>query len=486
MSEEKKDKTNNQEEKKMDIDNENPKNKNKTQNKNTKLINTKNNAIVVKSDKNTSIVRSDLYTTDLQEYGVYKNFNYVDISSIGNLNKKFVVYNLPDVNDDEIKEFFITLLNKLTPNINNSKSLNPIISFDKRDNGEYYIIEVEKHEQVYIMKNLDGIEWLGYRLKIESPKDFFRDYNDTKGKIAIREKINQSKLLKGALTNNENNNNRLILTGLPDNIEENEVRKIIESFGQLKYFNLVSQKNNRDITNTFCFFEYESPQNNYKALKGLNNLSLGDKQLKVQKINNSKNNNFSNKNDNENNIGVANPIIENATIATKILQDAKEGKIDNNTVKNTFNNDLNINNNVDKKVFSDLNNISYDILYVPEYATTPSRVIMFINAVSPEDLIDDEDYEDILNDFRQKCSLYGTVLNIEIPRPDKITQTFSEEVGKIFIKFSNLKSAKLAKYNLSGLKYNRRIIVGSFYPESYFDVREFNYQEPKPDQTQKK
>ena len=481
------DKTNNQQEEKMDIDKENPKNIDNATNKNTKLINTKNNAIVVKSDKNTSIVRSDLYNTDLQEYGVYKNFNYVDISSIENLNKKFVVYNLPDVNDDEIKEFFITLLNKLTPNINNSKSLNPIISFDKRDNGEYYIIEVEKHEQVYIMRNLDGIEWLGYRLKIESPKDFFKDYNDTKGKIAIREKINQSKLLEGALNNNDNstNNNRLILTGLPDNIEENEVRKIIESFGQIKYFNLVSKKNNRDITNTFCFFEYESPQNIYKALKGLNNLSLGDKQLKVQKMNNSKNNNTSNKNnDNENNIGVYNTIVENATIATKILQDAKEGKIDNNT--NNFQNELNINSVAEKKVFTDLNNISYDILYVPEYAVTPSRVIMFINAVSPEDLIDDEDYEDILNDFRQKCSLYGTVLNIEIPRPDKITQTYTEEVGKIFIKFSNLKSAKIAKYNLSGLKYNRRIIVGSFYPESYFDVREFNYQEQKIDQTQRK
>ena len=35
--------------------------------------------------------------------------------------------------------------------------------------------------------------------------------------------------------------------------------------------------------------------------------------------------------------------------------------------------------------------------------------------------------------------------------------------------------AKIARYNLSGLKYNNRLIVGSFYPENYFDVREYNH-----------
>ena len=118
---------------------------------------TTKNQLVVKSDQNSSIVRSNLYNTDLVEYGVYKNFNYVDISTIQNLSKKFIIYNLPDVNDDEIKDFLITLLNTLSPNLQKHKSFNPLISFDKRDKGEYYIIEVERHEQVIIMKNLDGI-----------------------------------------------------------------------------------------------------------------------------------------------------------------------------------------------------------------------------------------------------------------------------------------------------------------------------------------
>ena len=459
--------------------------------------------LVLKSDQNSSIVRSNLYNTDLVDYGVYKNFNYVDISTIPNLSKKFIIYNLPDVNDDEIKDFLITLLNSLSPNINTYKSLNPIISFDKRDSGEYYIIEVERHEQVLIMKNLDGVEWLNHRIRIESPKDFFKDYNDTKGQIAIRQRINESKLFsnlaqdnlnKNNNTNNKYNYNRLLMTGLPYNIEEKEVKKIVESYGQIKYFNLINKKNSDEISYTLCFFEYELPQNTYKALKGLNNMTFADRQLKVQRINNNPEKDDINDNElyNENNNG-----LKNATIATKILKEAKqmeeikknEKELNNFLNKNKDNiNKEAENKNKEETVFKDLNEgndvdknnknkITYNDLTIPEFARIPSRVVMFINAVSPEDLLDDSDYEEIIDDFRQKCSVYGTVLNVEIPRPNIEEGTYTDDVGKIFIKFSTLKTAKIARYNISGLKYNNRLIVGSFYPESYFDIREYNHNE---------
>ena len=398
---------------------------------------------------------------------------------------------------------FCTLLNSLSPNINIYKSLNPIISFDKRDSGEYYIIEVERHEQVLIMKNLDGIEWLNHRIRIESPKDFFKDYNDTKGQIAIRQRINESKLFsnlaqdnlnKNNNTNNKYNYNRLLMTGLPYNIEEKEVKKIVESYGQIKYFNLINKKNSDEISYTLCFFEYELPQNTYKALKGLNNMTFADRQLKVQRINNNPEKDDINDNDlyNENNNG-----LKNATIATKILKEAKqmeeikknEKELNNFLNKNKDNiNKEAENNNKEETVFKDLNEgndvdknnknkITYNDLTIPEFARIPSRVVMFINAVSPEDLLDDSDYEEIIDDFRQKCSVYGTVLNVEIPRPNIEEGTYTDDVGKIFIKFSTLKTAKIARYNISGLKYNNRLIVGSFYPESYFDIREYNHNE---------
>ena len=68
------------------------------------------------------------------------------------------------------------------------------------------------------------------------------------------------------------------------------------------------------------------------------------------------------------------------------------------------------------------------------------------------------------------------MLNVEIPRPDKVTCLTSNTVGKVFVKYSTLSSAKRARYYLSGRKFNRKTVVCSFYPENYFDVREFNYQ----------
>ena len=200
-------------------------------------------------------------------------------------------------------------------------------------------------------------------------------------------------------------------------------------------------------------------------------MTFAERQLKVQRINQNNNNDFQ-KDNNEGHV------LKNATIATKILKEAKENEELKKKEK-----ELNIVNEEkkDEQVFKDLNEnnenkkLSYNILTVPDFATIPSRVVMFINAVSPEDLVDDADYDEIIDDFRQKCSTYGTVLNVEIPRPNIENQTYTDEVGKIFVKFSSLKNAKLARYNLSGLKYNNRLIVGSFYPENYFDIREYNH-----------
>lgn len=40
-----------------------------------------------------------------------------------------------------------------------------------------------------------------------------------------------------------------------------------------------------------------------------------------------------------------------------------------------------------------------------------------MNMVSPEELLDDEEYEEIVEDVRDECSKYGQVKSIEIPRP---------------------------------------------------------------------
>ena len=47
----------------------------------------------------------------------------------------------------------------------------------------------------------------------------------------------------------------------------------------------------------------------------------------------------------------------------------------------------------------------------------PSEILCLMNMVIPEELEDDEEYEDILEDIKAECSKYGYVRSIEIPRP---------------------------------------------------------------------
>lgn len=47
----------------------------------------------------------------------------------------------------------------------------------------------------------------------------------------------------------------------------------------------------------------------------------------------------------------------------------------------------------------------------------PTEVLCLMNMVSPEELLDDDEYEEIVEDVREECSKYGQVKSIEIPRP---------------------------------------------------------------------
>ena len=74
--------------------------------------------------------------------------------------------------------------------------------------------------------------------------------------------------------------------------------------------------------------------------------------------------------------------------------------------------------------------------------------------------MDDDEYKEILEDMRFECMTFGTVRYVEIPRPDMKNSFASLSVGKIFVKFATIESAKRARYNLSGRKFNGRIAVG--------------------------
>lgn len=253
-----------------------------------------------------------------------------------------------------------------------------------------------------------------------------------------------------------------------------ELKKIVEQFGEIKYINLIEDPLFPGQNKGFCFFEYVFPGVIEKAISALSKLTFGENKLKVHKANIEKNTSIAKqiKDDHE-------EFIKKNKIDTEKARDFSYLKDDKFKEKNVFEN-KNTQKFSDSHNINDTNNGNNDNLSriinyeLPQsHCYNPSRVIMLLNAICAEDVMDDLEYREILDDMRLEASKYGSLLHIEIPRPCKIKGICGPAVGKVFIKYLNLVSAKVARFKISGLKYNNRTVVASFYPENLYDIRDF-------------
>lgn len=72
---------------------------------------------------------------------------------------------------------------------------------------------------------------------------------------------------------------------------------------------------------------------------------------------------------------------------------------------------------------------------------------------------------EILEDVNDECNKFGKVLEIKIPRPSDPESTQGPGIGKIFVKFSDEKSATGALKALAGRKFSDRTVVTTYFSE---------------------
>jgi splicing factor U2AF subunit len=75
---------------------------------------------------------------------------------------------------------------------------------------------------------------------------------------------------------------KIFIGGLPANLEEGQVKDLLQTFGPLKAFNLVKDIGT-GLSKGFAFCEYLDEPVTDRACTGLNGMKLGDKQLLVQR-----------------------------------------------------------------------------------------------------------------------------------------------------------------------------------------------------------
>lgn len=121
-------------------------------------------------------------------------------------------------------------------------------------------------------------------------------------------------------------------------------------------------------------------------------------------------------------------------------------------------------------------------------------MLCLLNMVMPEELVDDDDYEEILEDVREECCKYGGVRSIEIPRPvdgvdvpgcGKVSVPLPEAGGgrrsplpplpllQIFVEYVSAGDCQNAMQALTGRKFANRVVVTKYYDLDSYHRHEF-------------
>ncbi|OJJ41791.1 hypothetical protein ASPWEDRAFT_99650 [Aspergillus wentii DTO 134E9] len=316
--------------------------------------------------------------------------------------KRLFVYNLPSsVTGESVLAFFNLQLNGL----NVIHNVDPCISAQVSEDRSFALMEFKTPNDATVALALDGIamEEHGAEAENGAPKGL----EVRRPKDYIVPGGAEQEYQEGVLLNEvPDSPNKICVSNIPSYIPEEPVTMLLKSFGELKSFVLVKD-NSTEESRGIAFCEYADPSATSIAVEGLNGMELGDRHLKVVR----------------------------ASIG--------------NTQASGLDMGVNAMSMFAKTTSQDLET---------------SRVLQLLNMVTPEELMDNDDYEEICDDVREECSKYGQILDVKVPRPSGGSRQ-SSGVGKIFVKFDTVESTTNALKALAGRKFSDRTVVTTYFSE---------------------
>ncbi|KAK6358554.1 hypothetical protein TWF730_007882 [Orbilia blumenaviensis] len=205
--------------------------------------------------------------------------------------------------------------------------------------------------------------------------------------------------------------NKICVSNIPTHLADQQVMELLQTFGPLKSFFLVKDRE-MDESKGVAFCEYLDPSIAEIAIEGLNGLDINEQLLNVKR----------------------------ASIGVKQSAGAEAG-IPAMTV----------------------------IAATTSAEMEGGRVLQLLNMVTADELLDQEEYEEILEDVTDECTKFGPIIDIKIPRPSG-NQRAAAGVGKIYVRFEEHNSAEKALKSLAGRKFADRTVIVSYFSEENYDV----------------
>ncbi|XP_063223618.1 splicing factor U2AF 50 kDa subunit isoform X13 [Bacillus rossius redtenbacheri] len=326
-------------------------------------------------------------------------------STITRQARRLYVGNIPfGVTEEEMMEFFNQQmhLSGLA-----QAAGNPVLACQINLDKNFAFLEFRSIDETTQAMAFDGINFKGQSLKIRRP----HDYQPMPG-MSENPSVNVPAGVISTVV--PDSPHKIFIGGLPNYLNEDQVKELLMSFGQLRAFNLVKDSAT-GLSKGYAFCEYADVTMTDQAIAGLNGMQLGDKKL----------------------------IVQRASVGAKNAQIGQQAPVQ----------------------------LQVPGMTMVGAAGPATEVLCLLNMVTPDELRDEEEYEDILEDIKEECNKYGVVRSVEIPRP--IEGVDVPGCGKVFVEFNSIIDCQKAQQSLTGRKFNNRVVVTSYFDPDKYHRREF-------------
>ncbi|PWZ38772.1 hypothetical protein Zm00014a_017796 [Zea mays] len=296
--------------------------------------------------------------------------------------------------------------------------LNVYINHDKK----FAFVEMRSVEEASNAMVLDGIMFEGAPVKIRRPTDYNPSLAAALGPSQPNPNLNLSAVgLTPGSAGGLEGPDRIFVGGLPHYFTEAQVRELLESFGPLRGFDLVKDRETGN-SKGYAFCVYQDLNVTDIACAALNGIKMGDKTLTVRRANQ----------------GASQPRPEQESILLQAQQQVQMQKF------------------------------VYQV-----GGALPTKVVCLTQVVTADELRDDEEYDDIVEDMREEGHKYGNLVKVAIPRPDPSGAPVAG-VGKVFLEYADVEGSTKAKTGMHGRKFGGNQVVAVFYPEDKFAAEQYD------------
>ncbi|KAE8664236.1 Splicing factor U2af large subunit B [Hibiscus syriacus] len=325
----------------------------------------------------------------------------------------------PTANEQSIATFFSQVMAAIGGNTAGPGDavVNVYINHEKK----FAFVEMRSVEEASNAMALDGIIFEGAPVKVRRPSDYNPSLAATLGPSQPSPNLNLAAVgLSPGSAGGLEGPDRIFVGGVPYYFTEVQIRELLESFGPLRGFDLVKDRETGN-SKGYAFCIYQDLSVTDIACAALNGIKMGDKTLTVRRANQ----------------GTTQPKAEQESI----LQHAQQ-------------------------------QIALQRLILQPQGV-PTKVVCLTQAISEDDLRDDEEYGDIVEDMRQEGGKYGELVNVVIPRPNPNGEPLPV-VGKVFLEYLDVEGSRKAQAAMNGRRFGDNQVIAVFYPENKFAQGEYD------------